>query len=377
MEAAAYVWSAYSEILQNESVITELGKSIPIPFFPADILTALCNFAVDTLRKTSTLASVRPPLYVVGDLHGNIFDLVRIFAYAGPPPESRFVFLGDYVDRGEYSVEVITLLLALYCKYPSHVILVRGNHEFPCVNCIYGFQTEITARYDDNQLYATFNKVFSYFPLAAVIADSIFCVHGGLSPNLKSIDQIGKIVKPVTDYDDEIISDLVWSDPGFEFPLYQQNGRGSGVVFGEEAVTEFMEKNEIRNILRAHQCVQLGVSKAFGENVYTIFSCSCYADATNNRCGLLFVNPRNEIQMFSMPPKEQLSRDAALFVDKNEITKPRDSGRSLVEEKTEASSETVRNQQLVAIKCQNTRRIKDRKQKQKCFCTQSHLPSLK
>lgn len=158
-------------------------------------------------------------LYVikfVGDIHGQYTDLLRLFEYGGFPPEANYLFLGDYVDRGKQSLETICLLLAYKIKYPENFFLLRGNHECASINRIYGklqilikrkkswylilnfisgFYDECKRRYNV-KLWKTFTDCFNCLPIAAIIDEKIFCCHGGLSPDLQSMEQIRRIMRP-------------------------------------------------------------------------------------------------------------------------------------------------------------------------------------
>ena len=309
---AKEILTAYENLLKlDTSEMVNIGTVHPIPFFPIQTLTSLCNESILAMTSCESLVCLRAPLYVVGDLHGNIFDLIRIFQHANTPPYSRFLFLGDYVDRGSYSVEVITLLLAMFLMYPGYIILLRGNHEFTSVNSIYGFKDQVLGIYDSIELYDQFNDVFSYMPIAATINNEIFCVHGGLSPSLKSLNDFDSFPRPIVNYDSQLISDLVWSDPSESVDEYSQSQRGTGLLFGANALKHFFEMTNMKKIIRAHQCVQLGVQRFHNDDLYTVFSCSNYVESSNNRCGLLFINPNLEIQPFSLPPGFYIERDKA------------------------------------------------------------------
>lgn len=324
------ILQAYEPILQlDKDSCSQIGRTIPIPSFEESILLDLVKCSIKTLQKQSPLLEITAPVYVVGDIHGNIFDLIRILIYARPPPYSRYMFLGDYVDRGQFSIEVVTLLFALQTAYPSHIYLIRGNHEFESVNSFYGFQNEVNSQYKSQVLYEELNSIFHWLPLAALINRQIFCCHGGLSPKLTSIDQFNQIKRPLKGYDYDFVADLVWSDPSNDNPNYVQSQRGTGVTFGAQAIEEFMNTFSIKHIIRAHQCVQTGISRFNGNDVYTVFSCSNYAEASGNRCGLIFINSYTEILVFSLPPIDQLERNKTKIIKytkdsfkKEEKTKP-------------------------------------------------------
>lgn len=304
-----HILDSFSELLSlTQEECENIGTTYAIPKFEDNILTDLCHSAIDILQLQQPLLILNSPVYVIGDIHGNIFDLIRIFNIAHPPPSSRFLFLGDYVDRGQFSIEVLALLFAFQVAYPEHIYLLRGNHEFECVNTFYGFKDECSKQYGEKDIYSEFNEVFNYMPLAAIVNKSIFCVHGGLSPQLMSMDQISNLVRPIKSYELEFVADLVWSDPSDENEFYIRSNRGSGVTFGKSAVHEFLENFNLKTIIRAHQCIQSGIGRFDGHNVYTVFSCSNYAEACQNRCGIVFLNDENQIQAFSLPPLDQIDR---------------------------------------------------------------------
>ncbi len=128
-------------------------------------------------------------------MHGQFYDLLRLFEYGGCPPDSNYLFLGDYVDRGKQSLETICLLLAFKIKYPENFFLLRGNHECSSINRIYGFYDECKRRYSV-KVWKLFQECFSCLPIVATVDDKIICMHGGLSPELNSLGQLKKVCRP-------------------------------------------------------------------------------------------------------------------------------------------------------------------------------------
>jgi len=122
-----------------------------------------------------------------GDTHGQFYDLLRLFNLAGFPPDSNYLFLGDYVDRGRHSIEVMCLLLAYKIKYPENFFILRGNHETDSISWMYGFYDECKRKYSV-KLWKAFVDLFNCLPVAALINEKILCMHGGISRNLKSFD---------------------------------------------------------------------------------------------------------------------------------------------------------------------------------------------
>lgn len=312
-KAARVVLNRYRKILNLDvSQCSKIGKGIPIPTFDGEVLLELCEKAKQHFESMDVFLELHAPFYIVGDIHGNIFDLIRVLVSA-PPPRARFLFLGDYVDRGEYSVECLTLLFSLMIAYPEHVYLLRGNHEFEMMNSSYGFSAEVSQQYQSKAIYDAFNDTFAFMPLVATFNGQVMCVHGGISPLVKDISQLKKIKRPLQSYEVEIVSDLVWSDPCYDSRSFDESRRGLGVQFGVRALQEFLDATNTRMLIRAHQCVQSGISRFGGELLYTVFSCSNYADSQGNRCGLLFLNSQLQLKMFSLPPLDQIPREEALL----------------------------------------------------------------
>jgi serine/threonine-protein phosphatase PP1 catalytic subunit len=188
----------------------------------------------------------------LGDIHGQYYDLLRLFEYGEFPPDSNYLFLGDYVDRGKQNMETICLLLAYKIKYPENFFLLRGNHETASINRIYGFYDECRRRYSV-KLWKIFTECFNTLPVAALIDDKIICMHGGLSPDLMQLEQIRKLTRPTDVPDTGLLCDILWSDPEKEVNGWGENERGVSYVFGPDIVKSFLKKHDLDLICRAHQ----------------------------------------------------------------------------------------------------------------------------
>lgn len=304
-----YILSAYANILGiGIPLVTEVGHLIPIPVFEQIILEDLCKCATNHFKKVPIVLQIDGPLVVIGDLHGNIFDLIRLLTVNRPPPYQKYLFLGDYVDRGEFSVEVITIMFALALKYPQNIFLLRGNHEETSLNSLYGFKQELSHNQYANDLWVQFNLVFDLLPFAAILNNRIFCVHGGLSPELTSLDSLHNIRKPISPQTSSLLLDIIWSDPTEASEDFTPSQRGSGKQFGKNVINEFLSNFGFEAIFRGHQCVTNGVER-FGEtNLYTIFSCSNYCDRYQNNCGFIKVYEGNSFQAYALPPLPQIKR---------------------------------------------------------------------
>jgi len=189
---------------------------------------------------------------ICGDVHGQYTDLLRLFEYGGFPPSANYLFLGDYVDRGKQSIETICLLLAFKVRHPKNFFILRGNHECASINRIYGFYDECRRRYNV-KLWKTFCDVFNCLPIAAIVDDKIFCTHGGLSPELTSMEQIRKIPRPTDVPDQGLLCDLLWSDPEKEIRGWGENDRGVSFTFGADIVGKFLSRFDLDLVTRAHQ----------------------------------------------------------------------------------------------------------------------------
>ena len=148
----------------------------------------LCATAISILKNENNVVDVKSPVTIVGDIHGQFHDLIELFKICGASPFTNFLFLGDYGDRGYYSVECTALLLLHKVRYPNRVTLLRGNHESRQVTQVYGFYDEVLRKYGNPAVWKAFTSVFDYLPLVAIVEKQIFCVHGGLTPSLDTID---------------------------------------------------------------------------------------------------------------------------------------------------------------------------------------------
>jgi serine/threonine-protein phosphatase PP1 catalytic subunit len=228
-------------------------------------------------------------LFCAGDVHGQYYDLLRLFEYGGFPPDANYLFLGDYIDRGKMSLETVCLLLAYKIKYPENFFLLRGNHECASINRIYGFYDECKRRHTI-KLWKIFTDCFNCLPIAALIDDKILCMHGGLSPELVKVDSIKNIVRPTDVPDTGLLCDLLWSDPDKEVVEWGENDRGVSFTFGEDIVNKFAQRNDIDLICRAHQVVEDGYEFFCKRQLVTLFSAPNYCGEFDNSGAMMSVD---------------------------------------------------------------------------------------
>ncbi|KAF9591895.1 hypothetical protein IFM89_009503 [Coptis chinensis] len=215
----------------------------------------LCIVSKEIFLRQPNLLELEAPINVCGDIHGQFSDLLRLFEYGGFPPDANYLFLGDYVDRGKQSIETICLLLCYKIKFPDNFFLLRGNHECASINRIYGFYDECKRRFSV-RLWKIFTDCFNCLPVAAVIDDKILCMHGGLSPEMDSLNQIRAIERPVDVPDQGLLCDLLWADPDRDIKGWGENDRGVSFTFGPDKVAEFLKKHDLDLICRAHQILK-------------------------------------------------------------------------------------------------------------------------
>ena len=229
------------------------------------------------------------PINICGDTHGQFYDLLRLFDYGGEPPKANYLFLGDYVDRGKNSIETISLLFAYKIRYKENFFLLRGNHESENINKIYGFFDECKRRYSV-KLWKLFSDCFNSLPIAALINDKIICMHGGLSPDLTSLEQLKKIVRPTEIPDAGLLCDLLWSDPDKLSTGWGENERGVSVTFSPQVVEEFLEKHDLDLVCRAHQVVENGYEFFANRQLVTLFSAPNYCGEFDNAGALMTID---------------------------------------------------------------------------------------
>jgi len=269
-------------------------------------IRGLCLKSREIFISQPILLELEAPLKVCGDIHGQYSDLLRLFEYGGFPPESNYLFLGDYVDRGKHSLETICLLMAYKIKFPENFFLLRGNHESASINRIYGFYDECKRRYSI-KLWKTFTDCFNCLPVAAVIDEKILCMHGGLSPELSSLDQIRRIIRPTDVPDTGLLCDLLWSDPDKDVQAWGENERGVSFVFGPEIISVFLKKQDLDLICRAHQVVEEGYEFFAKRQLVTLFSAPNYCGEFDNSGAMMTVDENLICSFQILKPAEKKS----------------------------------------------------------------------
>jgi len=280
-------------------------------------VSLLCDQVLDILKSQEMVLKVRAPIKVYGDIHGQYMDLMRLFARYKAPTEAEggdietmdYLFLGDFVDRGSFSLEAVCLLFALKVRYPSQIHLIRGNHEDPTINSIYGFRDECRRRLKEeteepDSCWNKFNRAFEWLPVGAVIEDRILCLHGGIGGSVNTVAEINQMQRPLhvaqipqTPFEQRV-TDLLWSDPADSDMMNgvtmnetrDPDGTGRIVKYGPDRVEDFLKKNApLSMIIRAHECVMDGFERFAQGKLITVFSATDYCGHHKNAGALLFV----------------------------------------------------------------------------------------
>ncbi|CAD6504556.1 BgTH12-00065 [Blumeria graminis f. sp. triticale] len=287
----------------------------------AEIVT-ICAKARELLLEQPPLIEIDAPVKIVGDIHGQYTDLIRMFEMCGFPPNSNFLFLGDYVDRGKQSLETILLLLCYKIKYPENFFLLRGNHECANVTRVYGFYDECKRR-ANVKIWKNFIDTFNCLPIAAIVAGKIFCVHGGLSPALMHMDDIRNIIRPTDVPDFGLLNDLLWSDPAKQTKEWENSERGVSYSFGKKVITDFLARHDFDLVCRAHMVVEDGYEFFEDRILVTVFSAPNYCGEFDNYgavmsvsiellCSFELIKPLDSMALKSQMKKARNKRNTML-----------------------------------------------------------------
>jgi protein phosphatase len=280
-------------------------SSLFVPPFDPDDVISLCRDVQTIFSSEPIVLTVEVPITIVGDLHGQILDLYRIIQECGMPNRTQYLFLGDFVDRGEFSFEVVTFVFLAKILFPKQVWVIRGNHEFCYICASGGFRAELDHLFHSDQVFANFTETFSELPLAAVVAGAVLAVHGGIGPPFRVVSQLREIRRPIYDFDEGLVDCVLWSDPTEDIQMFEASPRGAGHLFGQTAFMNFIHTNLFTRMVRGHECVADGCARCFDGRLWTVFSASNYCGSAGNKAAVLMVGPGClfEVQTFSPLPQ--------------------------------------------------------------------------
>eukprot|EP01062_Namystynia_karyoxenos_P077088 TRINITY_DN768_c1_g4_i1.p1 TRINITY_DN768_c1_g4~~TRINITY_DN768_c1_g4_i1.p1 ORF type:complete len:345 (+),score=115.30 TRINITY_DN768_c1_g4_i1:122-1036(+) len=266
----------------------------------------LCHAASELLQEEQNVVMVDAPVTIVGDIHGQFYDLKEMFKVGGDVPYTSYVFMGDYVDRGFHSVESFLILLALKVRFPDRVVLVRGNHESRQITQVYGFYDECLRKYGSVNVWRYCTDVFDLLTLSCLVSTKVLCLHGGLSPSINTLDQIRGIDRRQEVPHDGAMCDLMWSDPE-DIDGWGLSPRGAGYLFGGDVVQQFNSTNQVDLIARSHQLVMEGYKSMFDDKIVTVWSAPNYCYRCGNVASILELDEHlnRNYKMFEAAPTEE------------------------------------------------------------------------
>jgi serine/threonine-protein phosphatase PP1 catalytic subunit len=271
METSALKPADLDDMIQRLLDAAYTGKVTKTVSLKNAEIFSICSAVREVFLTQPSLLELAPPVKIVGDIHGQYTDLIRMFEMCGFPPNSNYLFLGDYVDRGKQSLETILLLFCYKLKFPENFFLLRGNHECANVTRVYGFYDECKRRCNI-KVWKAFVDTFNTLPIAAIVAQKIFCVHGGLSPSLHHMDDIRSIARPTDVPDYGLLNDLLWSDPADMDNDWESNERGVSYCFGKKVIMQFLQRHDFDLVCRAHMVVEDGYEFFNDRILVTVFS---------------------------------------------------------------------------------------------------------
>ena len=279
----------------------------------SDLLELISLFQAQ-IKSEPNILKIQDPVTVVGDIHGQFYDLLKLLEVGGSPETTKYLFLGDYVDRGAFSIECVLLLCAIKLNYKTTILMLRGNHECRQMTSFFNFKQECEIKYD-LEVYDKIMETFDCLPIACLINEKFIAIHGGISPDIDKVLDITKINRFTEPPKTGPMCDMLWSDPvekdeeALTVSWLENSTRGCSYVFGAKAATPFLTKNDILSIIRAHEA-QLEGFKMYKWNnnvdfpsVITIFSAPNYCDVYNNKAAVIsFKNNMVNIQQYNYSP---------------------------------------------------------------------------
>eukprot|EP00347_Sterkiella_histriomuscorum_P020975 403335741 len=266
-------------------------------------LIQMIRDVTEIMKKEPNVLTVEEPAVIVGDIHGQYYDLVHLLDKAGDPSNLNYVFLGDYVDRGIYSLECLMLLFAIKLNFPANFYLLRGNHECRGITEHFTFRQEVLEKFDV-ELYDLIMICFDTMPLVAVVNQQYLCMHGGVSPLMKTLESVNEVNRFSEIPLEGLICDIVWADPiddeiADKYEFMENPERACSFKYGLNPAKKLLDDNDLTLLVRAHQVQVQGYKMHYWEKpqslptVITIFSAPNYCDVYKNKAAVIKLEGEN------------------------------------------------------------------------------------
>ena len=298
-------------------------RRLKLPLIPPKIYSSLLNDVYNIFSSESSLLDLSGDFVVVGCLYGHVINLLQILAKYGSPARQKYIFLGNLVGYGEFSIEVVLIVCLMKALFPNNVYLVRGDNEFSKSCISNGFRDELIMKYDQCNLFPLFMKSFSMIPFAAVINRKAFCVSGGIGKSVIDLESIKLIKRPIIAITDQTVMELLVSDPTDVLPMFLPASRGEGNLFGTEACNQFLRDTELSIIIRGRQIVPTGFEMKFNNQLISL--CSADGIEKDNKSGVVLFGPlSNRGENFDCLPqikRTEINYIASISDEKWEVQK--------------------------------------------------------
>lgn len=287
--------------LEDKSVHYDIDKFIEQLYERKLLKEEELNFVIekskDIFLKDTNLIEIPCPITICGDIQGQFFDLIQLFKLGGKVPNTNYLFLGNYVSYGYYSIETISLLLCLKIRYPNRIYLLRGKNESREHSQIYGFYEECSRKYENIKIWNNFIELFKFLPLTALVEGKIFCLNGGLSLSIKTLVEIILIDRFQDIPCEGPLFDLIWNSPYIGEGFYKPKGIGY-YLFGEDISKKFCRVNNLDMICKGGDCVLNGYSWLHNNKVCVIFSAPNYRYRINNDGAIMEVDENMNLNFY-------------------------------------------------------------------------------
>lgn len=276
-----------------------------------ETIRQVCQQLKKLIGNIPNVVSLRSPLTIAGDLHGHFWELLEIFRIGGFIPDTNYLFLGNYIGLGKFSLQTLLLLFCLKLRHPDRLTLLRGSHECRSMARIYGLYGECLRHYGNTNSWRHLTDVFEYLPLAAVIDESRLCVSSGLSPALDYVDQM-KVLNRFTDPPPKSpLADLLWNTPSETIALFQKDPKTGMVSYGHEALNRFLQMNNLKQMIRSNTLCLGGYKESWAGKLITVWSVPNFCDRLQNNAAIIELDGDSlSFTTFSAPPsKNRLTFD--------------------------------------------------------------------